>query len=130
MEKDAVLLGEGIRKRAGKAAAGEALSGVGPAPVCIPKRVAAECSRWADTARGVSTRTVSLLLTSTAATPAHMHERMHVHSLTRALHPPPSRVWPQRAHLPRGDDPDGHLHDRRDELHRARPEDPALLRRR
>merc|ERR1719248_285546 len=31
------------------------------------------------------------------------------------------------AHLPRGDDPDGHLHNRRDELHRARAEDSPLL---
>uniref|UniRef100_A0A493TCA2 ATPase F1/V1/A1 complex alpha/beta subunit nucleotide-binding domain-containing protein n=1 Tax=Anas platyrhynchos platyrhynchos TaxID=8840 RepID=A0A493TCA2_ANAPP len=37
---------------------------------------------------------------------------------------------PPRAHLPRGDDPDGHLAHRRDEQHRPGAEDPHLLRRR
>lgn len=37
---------------------------------------------------------------------------------------------PLLAHLPRGDDPDRHLDHRHDELDRAWPEDPHLLRRR
>ena len=44
-------------------------------------------------------------------------------------HPGPADQ-PLVAHLPRGDDPDGHLRHRHDELDRARTEDPHLLRRR